>query len=192
MEIPEGWGVISSLQKWESPGGWWGGGVLSESPPVVGVCIFSGTTHSLYIILHFCPGNPNCNRAASMYAMRLTARLMTLKKSEFGSLNIQLFRERLSEKMCTRQSRKVIWDMISTRFLTTVAVEPTFVAFLWHSQTHLHSLSYQFFQLSLRKKENSKPPTMPFRIVACTFADNLSRNSCILMATGCCVQVFIF
>ena len=44
--------------------------------------------------------------------------------------NIQLFRERLSEKMCTRQSRKVIWDMISTRFLTTVAVEPTFVAFL--------------------------------------------------------------
>ena len=43
---------------------------------------------------------------------------------------IQLFRERLSEKMCTRQSRKVIWDMINTLFLTTVAVEPTFVAFL--------------------------------------------------------------
>ena len=31
----------------------------------------------------------------------------------------------------------------------------------------------------LWKKENSKPPTMPFRIVACTFPDNLSRNSCI-------------
>ena len=31
---------------------------------------------------------------------------------------IQLFRERLSEKMCTRQSRKVIWDMINTLFLT--------------------------------------------------------------------------
>ena len=29
------------------------------------------------------------------------------------------------------------------------------------------------------KKENSKPPTMPFRIVTCTFPDNLSRNSCI-------------
>ena len=40
-------------------------------------------------------------------------------------LFIQLFRERLSEKMCTRQSRKVIWDMIDTLFLTTVAVEPT-------------------------------------------------------------------
>ena len=98
---------------------------------------------------------------------------------------IQLFRERLSEKMSTRQSRKVIWDMISTRFLTTVAVEPTFVAFLWHSQTHLHSLSYQFFQLSLKKKENSKPPTMPFKIVACTFPDNLSRNSCIFLSLTC-------
>ena len=33
-------------------------------------------------------------------------------------------------KMCTRQSRKVMWDMINTLFLTTVPVEPTFVAFL--------------------------------------------------------------
>ena len=32
-------------------------------------------------------------------------------------------------KMCTRQSRKVLWDMINTLFLTAVAVEPTFVAF---------------------------------------------------------------
>ena len=42
---------------------------------------------------------------------------------------IQLFRERLSEKLCSRQSRKVKWDMINTLFLATVAVEPTFVAF---------------------------------------------------------------
>ena len=32
--------------------------------------------------------------------------------------HIQLFRERLSEKMCTRQARKVIWDMINALFLT--------------------------------------------------------------------------
>ena len=32
-------------------------------------------------------------------------------------------------KMCTRQSRKVIWDMINTLFLT-LTVEPTFVALL--------------------------------------------------------------
>ena len=43
---------------------------------------------------------------------------------------IQLFRERLSEKQCTRQSRKLIWDIINTFVLDTVAVEPTFVAFL--------------------------------------------------------------
>ena len=33
-------------------------------------------------------------------------------------------------KMCTRQSQKVIWDMINTLFLMTVPVKPTFVAFL--------------------------------------------------------------
>ena len=48
---------------------------------------------------------------------------------------IQLFRESLSRIKCTRQSRKVIWDMINKLFLTTVAVEPTFVTFLQHSQT---------------------------------------------------------
>ena len=31
--------------------------------------------------------------------------------------------------MRTRQSRKVIWDMINTLFVTTEALEPTFVAF---------------------------------------------------------------
>ena len=31
---------------------------------------------------------------------------------------IQLFWERLTEKMCMRQSRKVIWDMINNLFLT--------------------------------------------------------------------------
>ena len=36
----------------------------------------------------------------------------------FHCFSIQLFRERLSEKMCTRQSRNVTWDMINTLFLT--------------------------------------------------------------------------
>ena len=34
------------------------------------------------------------------------------------SFRIQLFLERFSQKLCTRQSRKVIWDMINTLFLT--------------------------------------------------------------------------
>ena len=32
--------------------------------------------------------------------------------------DIQLFLERLSEKICTRQSRKVVWDTINSLFLT--------------------------------------------------------------------------
>ena len=46
------------------------------------------------------------------------------------SVCVQLFRERLSEEMRTRQSRNVIWDMINKLFVTTEAVEPTVVAFL--------------------------------------------------------------
>ena len=41
-----------------------------------------------------------------------------------------IFRERLSQKLSTRHSRKVIWDMINTLVLDTAAVEPTFIAFL--------------------------------------------------------------
>ena len=103
------------------------------------------------------------------------ANKMNLNVQHFS---IQLSRERLSEKMCTRQSRKVIWDMIDTLFLTTVAVEPTFVAFRQHLQTHFLGLSCQFFQISLKNSE-LKPPTMPFEVVACTFSDNLSQISCI-------------
>ena len=49
VEIPKGWGVISSLQKWKIQGG---GGVLSEIPSVVGVWIFSGTTHCWLFPMH--------------------------------------------------------------------------------------------------------------------------------------------
>ena len=42
MENPEGWGVYNLLQKTENPGR---RGVLSEIPSMVGVWIFSGTTH---------------------------------------------------------------------------------------------------------------------------------------------------
>ena len=44
--------------------------------------------------------------------------------------NVDSYFEKGCRKKCARQSRKVIWDMIDTLFLTTVAVEPTFVAFL--------------------------------------------------------------
>ena len=40
------------------------------------------------------------------------------------------FLRKVVAKLCTRQSRKVIWDMINTLVPDTVAVEPTFVALL--------------------------------------------------------------
>ena len=43
----------------------------------------------------------------------------------------------------------------------------------------IHGFSCHSFKF-LWKTVNSKPPTIPFRIVACTFSDNLSRNSSIL------------
>ena len=69
--------------------------------------------------------------------MRLDLRFLCLlsKKcdppQDFGTLAAYSYFEKGCRKqMCTRQSRKVIWDMINTLFLTTVPVEPTFVAFL--------------------------------------------------------------
>ena len=60
-----------------------------------------------------------------------TACIIVIAQSTYVVVfRIQLFRERLSEEMRTRQSRNVIWDMINTLFVTTEAVEPTFVAFL--------------------------------------------------------------
>ena len=43
-------GAISSLQKWKIQGG---GGVLSEIPSMVGVWIFSGTTHFYLVVFTY-------------------------------------------------------------------------------------------------------------------------------------------
>ena len=53
MEIPEGWGASVPCKNGKSRevGG---GGVLSEIPPMVGVWIFSGTTH-YRVMLAFLP-----------------------------------------------------------------------------------------------------------------------------------------
>ena len=101
-----------------------------------------------------------------------------IRHARLSTKCIQLFRESLSRIKCTRQSRKVIWDMINTLLLTTVAVEPTFVTFLQHLQTYISGLPYDSFKF-LWKTVHLKSPTIPFRIVACTFSDNVSQNSCI-------------
>ena len=78
--------------------------------------------------------------------------LATKKICSLSTLNfyIQLFRERLSVKMCTRQSRHVIWDMINTLFLTT-AVEPIFLLPLALAKICPWPL-VPFFQFSLENR----------------------------------------
>ena len=49
--------------------------------------------------------------------MYLDFTIVEVTDSKTQKLDIQLFRERLLEKICTRQSRKVLWDMINTLFL---------------------------------------------------------------------------
>ena len=66
----------------------------------------------------------------------------------------------------------------------TVAVESSLVAFLWHAQTYLYGFLCNSFKF-LWRTVNSKPPTRPFGIVACTFSDKLSRNSCIWAGRLC-------
>ena len=58
--------------------------------------------------------------------------LLGFPQSFSRELNIAVYTaisRKIVGKMCTPQSRKVIWDMINTLFRTTVHVEPTFAAF---------------------------------------------------------------
>ena len=73
--------------------------------------------------------------------------------------------------MCAPQSRKVIskWYMINMLLLTLQLSN----LLLSHSQTYVHDLSCHSFKF-LWETANSKPPTIPYGIVACTFSDNLN------------------
>ena len=63
---------------------------------------------------------------------------------------IQLVQERLSEKMCTRQSRKVIWDLIYTLFLTlqllNLLLLLSFICIRKHSSTASCAILSNFFE----------------------------------------------
>ena len=67
----------------------------------------------------------------------------------------------------------------------TEAVEPSILLFSFsigkHTSMGFSCHSFKF----LWRGDNSKLPTIPFGIVACTFSDNLSRNSCIQITVFC-------
>ena len=95
---------------------------------------------------------------------------------------LQLFQDRSSEKMCTRQCRKVIWDIINSLFLNTWLSDLLLLLLFSTCKHTVYGLSCAWFKF-LWKTVNSNPPTKPFGIVTCTFPDNLSWNSCIQILT---------
>ena len=100
--------------------------------------------------------------------------------SEYSLMLYSYFQKRLSEKMCTRQSWKVIWDTINTLFLTLWLLN---LLLLLSFSTRKHPWPLvSFFQTPLKNSEFKTTRPFNFGIVACTFSDNHSRNSCIFMA----------
>ena len=68
------------------------------------------------------------------------------------------------------------------QYTDSVAVEPTLLLLSFSTRKHTPMASpailSNFFE---EQRTFRKPPTIPFGIVACTFSDNLSRNSSILI-----------
>ena len=91
---------------------------------------------------------------------------------------IQLFRERLSEKMCTRQSRKVIWDVINTLFLT-LWLSNLLLLLSFSTHRHMSMASPAIVSNFFEKQWTQDHPCYISGVVACTLSDNLSRNSCV-------------
>ena len=88
------------------------------------------------------------------------------------------FEKGCRKQKCTRQSRKVIWDMINTLFLTLQLSNLLLLHFFsTRKQTSMTccTILSNFFE----EQGTQNRPTIPFGIVACTFSYNLSRNSCI-------------
>ena len=82
--------------------------------------------------------------------------------------NLQLFRERLSEKLCTRQSRKVlwvIWDMINTLFpglwLSNLLLSLFFSTPKHMSMTSRANLSNFFFLRTVNSKTHNTSRDCP-------------------------------
>ena len=79
--------------------------------------------------------------------------------------------------MCRRQSRKVIWDMINTLFLTR-QLSNLLLLLSFSTRKHKSMASRAInFQISLKYSE-FKTTHNTFRDCPVQFSDNLSRNSC--------------
>ena len=131
-----------------------------------------------------------------------SARSFFFKKgSELRHYHIQLFRERMSEKNVhatipkgnmgydqnTRTVPDISWHCSCRKYFRCFPLVP--------KHTYMNSVSCHSFKFRWRTV-NSELPTIPFGIVAWTFSDNLSRNSCLYLnshrAIKClCVEFLI-
>ena len=77
-----------------------------------------------------------------------------VSRSLFGNTPcMQLFRGRLSEKLCTRQSRKVLWDMINALSLT-LQLSNLLLLLFFSTRKHTSMASLvPFFEISLENSE---------------------------------------
>ena len=135
-----------------------------------------------------CNNLPPCT--VSVYPQKINNRFVPYKE-EFDNhgwklhlLSVYSYFKRGCQKKCACDNPKGNMGYYQHTVPETIAVEPTLVAFLSHSQTYVHGLSCHSFKF-LWRTENSKPSTIPFRIVAYTFSNNLSWNSCMWFGFAC-------
>ena len=104
--------------------------------------------------------------------------LSPLYHASWSQVVLQVFRERLSEKISTWQSQKVIgiWSVHCSWHCSCRTYFCCFFSAL--ANICPYGLWCHSFKL-LWWTVNSKPPSIPFGIVTCTFCDNLSQNTCI-------------
>ena len=99
-------------------------------------------------------------------------------QSSWSSCRIELFRdrERLSEKVCTRQFRKAIWDVINIYCSWHCSCRTFFGCFPLAPANICPWPLVPFFQISLNNSE-LKTTHNAFWDCPVYFSDNLSRNS---------------
>ena len=67
---------------------------------------------------------------AQLYILELRGLIRVLLNKRLKQMYTAISRKVIAKTVHAKIPRKVIWDMINTLVLDTVAVEPTFVAFL--------------------------------------------------------------
>ena len=105
----------------------------------------------------------------------ITKRYMT---SLADTKHIQLFRERLSETMCMRQSRKVIWDMINTLFLTLQLLN-LLLLLSFSNRKHRSMVSCAILSNFFEEQRTQNHPQYLSGLSRAIFSATFSRNGCI-------------